>query len=45
MKLDFEANYFTMPLKSDFETLCDNVEVVDLTTRELSHAPIGTHDC
>ncbi|MBM6753439.1 iron-sulfur cluster biosynthesis family protein [Lactobacillus alvi] len=45
MKLDFEPNYFTMPLKSDFETLCDNVEVVDLTTRELTHAPAGTHDC
>ncbi|MBM6754881.1 iron-sulfur cluster biosynthesis family protein [Lactobacillus alvi] len=45
MKLDFEPTYFTMPLKSPLATLCDNVEVVDLTNQQFEHLERTTHDC
>ena len=46
MKLDFNPNFFTMPLSSPNGTLTDNVEVVDLVPNDLQRVSQGvTHDC
>lgn len=46
MKLDFNPNFFTMPLSSPNGTLTDNVEVVDLVPNDLQKVSQGvTHDC
>lgn len=45
MTLDFEATYFTLPLKSPHGLLSDNVEVVDLSTDSVAPTMLGTHDC
>lgn len=45
MTLDFDATYFTLPLKSPHGLLSDNVEVVDLSTDSVAPTMLGTHDC
>lgn len=46
MTLDFDPTYFTLPLKSPYGLLSDNVEVVDLAEQPMvSTAPGTTHDC
>ena len=46
MKLDFNPNFFTMPLTSPNGTLTDNVEIVDLAPDVLAAVTQGiTHDC
>ena len=46
MTLDFNPRYFTLPLKSDYRMLTDNVEVMRVSHADLTTAQTGpAHDC
>lgn len=46
MEIRFNPRYFTMPLVTPFETLTDNVELLDLSSADVAtKTQEGTHDC
>ena len=46
MTIDFNPRYFTLPLKSDYRLLTDNVEVLRVSHVELANKQTApAHDC
>ncbi|MDO4903762.1 MAG: iron-sulfur cluster biosynthesis family protein [Limosilactobacillus sp.] len=46
MEMRFNKNFFTMPLVSKYDTLTENVEVIDYSGKTVAATTQGkTHDC